>query len=763
MLRYSFLIFLFFHFGALAQDDVLKYVNPLTGTANSTTKSAIKHGEGTEALANVIPAVGVPFGMTQWTPQTRLTEKKCIAPYYYKDPKISGLRATHWLSGSCTQDYGSFTVMPISGQLKTSAVDYASSYAHEDEVASPDYYKVLLRDYLITAEVTGLERSAMLKFTAGKTDDFYLLMTPNSDKDKGFIKIDRKKGEVSGYNPAYRIYQGLGQPAGFSGYFVIQFDRPFSKSGTFSGNQQYGLDSLINQKDLGAYLKFEMEKGEILRARVGTSFTSIANARKNLATEITGWNFDEVRKRSAAAWNKALNQIQVKTDLEKQKNIFYTAFYHSLQHPRLFTDVDGTYPKFAHQYENAVLKGTEYYDDFSMWDIYRAQLPLLEILQPQKIGAFVNSMVLKGEQGGWLPIFPCWNSYTNAMIGDHGTAFIASAYTKGIRGFDTQKAYQLMRKNAFEIPDKETYRDGKGRRALDSYLKYDYIPLEDSVPDAFHKREQVSRTLEYAFNDYALAIVARDMGKTEDMNLLLKRSSNYKNVFQKEIGSVNGRYADGSWATDFKADVKLPFITEGTPRQYMFYVPHDVSGLASTMGGKKTFEKALDSLFIKGEYWHGNEPGHQIPFLYNFTDSPWKTQREVRKILSEEYDDGIGGLSGNDDAGQMSAWYLFAAMGFYPVNPVANEYLLSTPLFQSININLQNGKTFTVQASADPLEMPYITSVKLNGKSYRKNYLSHQDIMNGGTLEIKLGKTPNEKWGAKDNNQPSGISNKAKK
>lgn len=751
----SILLLCCFNISIAQQHDYIKYVNPLTGTAASTTASAKKHGMGTEEVANVIPAVGVPFGMTQWTPQTQLSETKCLPPYYYKSQKINGFRGTHWLSGSCTQDYGSFTIMPISGKLKTRAADYASTYHHEQEFSAPDYYRVVLDDSKITAELTGLARSGMMRFTPDADEDFYLLITPNSDKEKGYIHIDEERGEVSGYNPAYRIYQGLGQPAGFSGYFVIKFEKKLIKSGVYYGNQILGESTIQNKKDLGAYLGFKLKKGESLSIRIGTSFTSLENARENLHAEIKGWNFDVVRKESAAIWNKALGQINVESDIEKNKNIFYTAFYHSMQHPRLFNDVNGSYPKFAHQFENAQLKGANYYDDFSMWDIYRAQLPLFELLQPQKAGEFASSIIRKGDEGGWLPIFPCWNSYTGAMVGDHAMAFLASVYSKKIDGVDYQKAYSLMRQNAFQSPNEQDYKDGKGRRALGDYIKYGYIPLENTVPDAFHKNEQVSRTLEYAYDDYALATMAKGMNKSNDQYLLEKRAKNYVNVYDSTLHFVNGKDKAGSWNKDFNPDKKMTFITEGTPRQYGFYVPHDVPGLAKLMGGEDSLETALDSLFAKGEYWHGNEPGHQIPFMYNYTAAPYKTQIQVNKIRNEEYTDGIGGLSGNDDAGQMSAWYVFAALGFYPLDPVSNQYIITTPLFNKYQIKLTNGKMIKVSVIGNPEKNIYIQSIKLNGTDYSKGYFTYEQLMNGADLEFTLGESPNLNWAVDPENRPT--------
>ncbi|WP_394348332.1 GH92 family glycosyl hydrolase [Pedobacter westerhofensis] len=727
--------------------DVVQYVQPLAGTAASTTAASLKHGGGTELNANTIPAVGLPFGMTQFTPQTRLSETKCQPPYFYQDNVINGFRATHWLSGSCTQDYGSFTVMPLTGSLKTTADQYGTKFFHKDEITAPHYYKVSLPSYQLDAEFTSTLRAGMMQFTAKKADSLYLLIMPNSDQGQGFIQVDLEKGEVWGYNPAHRIYQGWGKPAGFSGYFYIKLDRVAGTGGTFSGDTILSANSVKDRKDIGAYLGFKVNKGDQLRIRIGTSFSSLEGARANLQAEIGNWDFTALVAKNRQVWQKALGQIQVTTPVEKDKRIFYTSLYHAMQHPRLFNDIDGTYPQFAGDYQLKKISKGNYYDDFSMWDIYRAQLPLFELLKPGLINDCVQSMILKGQQGGWLPIFPCWNSYTAAMVGDHGTSFISSAYTKGIRNYDVKEAYRLMRQNAFDTPGKEDYVNGKGRRALSSYLKYGYIPMEDSVQEAFHKKEQVSRTLEYAYNDYALAMVAKGMGKTADYNTLLARSKNYRNVFDPEVNMMRGRYIDKSWYQPFKGNAKEPYITEGTPQQYTFYVPQDVPGLSKLMGGKSGLEKSLDLLFDKHEYWHGNEPGHQIPFMYNFTSSPWKTHLRVKEILADEYSDGPGGLSGNDDAGQMSAWYVFASMGFYPLDPVSNRYTFTTPLFDSVTIGLPGAKSLQIISRKKSKNSGYITSVKWNGKAYQPNYLTYEKLMQGGKIEVELQDQPDKGWG----------------
>lgn len=740
--------------GISSSGQLLQYIQPLSGTAASTTISAIKHSEaGNEKNANTIPSVTLPFAMTQWTPQTRLTENKCIPPYFYKDSLLSGFRGSHWLSGSCTQDYGSLTIMPVAGKLKTHAAEYSIPFSHEDEISSPSYYSLNSRDF--KTEISSTLRCGIMRISAKHEDTMFILISPNSDEGKGFIKIDQANGVIYGYNPVHRIYQGWGEPAGFNGWFYIKMDQKIISSGTYKESEIFLSDHIRDKKDIGAYAGIDLKKGDQVVLRIGTSFSSLEGAKQNLEYELGTEGFDEVRNRSTKIWESALSQLSIESKNEKDKRIFYTALYHAMQHPRLMSDMDGSYPRFSGQYELEKSVNGNYYDDFSMWDIYRAQLPLLQLLQPNLINEFVRSLILKGNQGGWLPIFPCWNNYTAAMIGDHVTAFIASSYAKGIKDYDFQTAYKLMRKNAFDTASTfEEYKNGLSRRALKSYLTYGYIPMEDSVKEAFHKKEQVSRTLEYAYDDYSLAQVAKSLGKAEDYKNLHQRSLNYKNVFDPKTSLVRGRHIDGSWTGSIRANVRESYITEGTPRQYTFYVPHDVKGLAKLMGGTKKLEESLDSLFLNNEYWHGNEPGHQIPFMYNYTSSPWKTQRAVNKILREEYNDGPGGLSGNDDAGQMSAWFVFAAMGLYPVDPVSGKYVISSPIFDKIKIRLDHDTHFEIKCYKETEQSTFIKNIKLNGMKYSKNYIDHADIINGGKIEIWLQGLPDQ-WGSKRRNRPS--------
>ncbi|MCZ4223174.1 GH92 family glycosyl hydrolase [Pedobacter rhodius] len=745
--KYLFLVFAILNFSSVyaQQSALIKYVQPFSGTSASTTMASQHIEDKTERLANTIPAVAPPFSMTQWTPQTQLTETKCLAPYYYNNKKIYGFRASHWISGSCTQDYGSFTIMPISGKLKTISTDYAEDYVHENEAATPSYYRLNFNRYKLQIELSSTLRCGVMRITAMKTDSIYLLVSPNSDENKGYIHIDKAKGEISGYNPVHRIYQGWGEAAGFSGYFFIRIKKVFNTGGVYSEGNVSENHTISNQKNIGAFAGFKLQKGEQILIYSGTSFTSIDAAKRNLESEIKNDTFETVLAKTNAVWEKSLSQIKVSDLNEKKKKIFYTALYHAQQHPRLFNDADGSYPQFAGNYQSKKISKGNYYDDFSMWDIYRAQLPLIELLKPDLANSFANSLVLKGQQGGWLPIFPCWNSYTAAMIGDHATAFLASAYNKGIRDFDVKEAYRLMRQNAFQMPDSADYLNGKGRRGINSYLKYGYIPMEDSIPNAFHKKEQVSRTLEYAYDDYALATIAKDLGKKDDYNQLIKRSLNYKNIFDPQVGMVRGKFKNGNWYKPFYPDHREPYITEGTPRQYTFYVPHDMPGLIKLMGGSKNLENELDSLFDKKEYWHGNEPGHQIPFLYNYTASPWKTQMQVNRILNEEYDEGKGGLSGNDDAGQMSAWYVFASLGFYPVDPVSGNYQLTSPSFKQSTISFNNGNKLNIRTIKSSNNSIYISKITLNGKTFSGTYISHNDLIKGGEMVFYLTEKPKNK------------------
>ena len=551
-----------------------KYVDPLIGTDIRIVQGKDKNS--TEERGQIMPAVGVPHGMTNWVAQTQATEQKCHPPYYYFQDAIQGFRASHWMNGSCTQDYGSVTIMPLSNKLEIDPVKRASTFDHTQETATPSYYSVDLNDYDIHAELTGLSRAGIMQFSFEQDGDHYIVIEPNSDEGVAFVEIDPEKKEITGYNPVHRIYQGYGKEAGFSGHFVIQLNEEIADYGVWDSTTiTSGRKSARGQKHaVGAWVKLASDKPGKTLVKVATSFTSIDNARKNLACEIPGWDFNEVRQASSDTWNQTLGQIAVKGNNEEEKVKFYSALYNAHFLPRIFSDVDGSYPKFDGGGQIMKMDHGTYYCDFSQWDTYRAVHPLFSILNPSRNGDMAHSLVLKGQQGGWLPIFPSWNSYTAAMIGDHCIAMIGDAIVKDTPGFDYEEAYTLMRKNAFEAnPDSGSYRDGKGRRAIESYLKYNYVPLEDQVTEAFHRREQVSRTLEYAYDDFVLAQVAKKLGKTDDYKALIKRAENYRNVIDPETGYARGRHADGTWIEPFDPFASTSFICEGTPYHYTWYAP----------------------------------------------------------------------------------------------------------------------------------------------------------------------------------------------
>lgn len=743
--------------GAVASAPLAGYVETRIGTSPSVTHTAGLFGKNTEEFGQTLPAVLAPHGMNFWTPQTRDTEQKCIAPYYYADSLLQGFRNSHWIVGGCTQDYGSMTLMPLSRRLVTDPVRRASRVSHEHEISTPSYYSNRLLDEGITAEMTGTSRAAIFRFTYDDSGTGYLVVNPNSDEGQGYVEIDPEKRQIRGYNPVHRIYQGWGDSAGYAGYFVVQLDRDPDGWGVFSGDSiADGSHSVSSLPKAGGYFRFPVTRNSPVIVKAASSFTDMNGALANLEAEIPHSDFNLTRSELERTWEKHLGRISVEGGNRADLTKFYSALYRTSFLPRAFNDADGRYPAFSTGSPIMQMPdGKTYYEDFSMWDTYRALHPLLVLLSPSQAGDMMQSLVLKYEQGGWLPIFPCWNSYTAAMIGDHCTSAIADARIKGVTGFDIEKAYEAMRRNAFESPaDFNDYRNGMGRRALPSYLRYGYIPLEDSVPEAFHQREQVSRTLEYAYDDFALSRIARLLGRDDDFKALSERARNYRNVISPATGYAQGRRADGSFLTDDNAFTFAGFITEGAPCHYTWYVPHDQYGLMEVMGGRERYVARLDSMFSEGRYWHGNEPCHQVAWLFNYAGQPWKTQKHVRHIMDTEYLPVPGGLSGNDDAGQMSAWYVFAAMGLYPVAPATPYYVIGSPSFPLMRVALENGRTFTVKAlDASPRNI-YIQSARLNGLPYDKSYISHDDILAGATLEFVMGPEPNPAWASSESSLP---------
>ena len=676
-------------------------LSTMVGTAPANTKTAGLFGKGSEEHGQTMPAVLSPNGQNFWTPQTRESEAKCLAPYYYNDTKLQGFRNSHWTSGSCTQDYGSFTIATLGGKLRKTAMERATRFSHEDEVSHPHYYAVHLPDEHLLTEMTASSHAAIFRITPEQDGPVHIVVEPNSDEKEGHIAVEPESKTIYGYNPVHRIYQGWGERAGFSGHLLFTYtDEPIG----------YGQDSIC------AWLTFQGKAGKPIIIKAASSFTDREGAERNYKAEAQGVRFEKMKENLIRTWIKHLHAIDIEDPDTARINQFYGALYRASFMPHEMSDVDGSFPRFANgqrtkaQMVNGKWSNRKYYGDFTMWDTFRAVHPLYTLLYPDVTADMMQSLVIKYEQGGWLPIFPSWNSYTAAMIGDHCSVALADAYIKGIRGFDAEKAYEGMRKNAFETPaTEEEYKNGMGRRALQSYMKYGYIPLEDPVKEAFHQKEQTSRTLEYAFDDYAVAQMAKALGKEDDYKTLMARSENWRNVINSETGYCDGKHEDGRFEGNTDFVNRKSFITEGAACHYTWFVPHNVEGLIEMLGGKEKFEAKLDSMFTEGRYWHGNEPCHQIAYLYDFIGKPEKTRKWVSHILDTEYNNTPGGLSGNDDSGQMSSWFIFSSMGFYPVCPSSDRYMLSAPRFQRITLNLQNGRRFVITPESLPKDRCYIT------------------------------------------------------
>lgn len=654
-------------------------IDTRTGSDASDVPDASVFGAGGEVFGNTIPCVTDPNGMTFWTPQTGISEKKGVAPYYYSNPEWMGFRASHWMVGSATQDYGSFYLLPGGEPVPMD---------HSRETALPHYYR------FGSYEMAGRSHSAIFRLEGCEVVEFGIA----NQYSEGAVCYDPRTASVTAENPVHRIYQGWGQSAGFSGWSVAEFNCPVKD---------------ISRTEDGRCLRLTFDtSGRTLMIKVGTSFHSAEAARANLDSQIPEWDFDAVSAVCREGWNRILSQVEIEGGDEEMALHFYTSLWRASLMPRMVSDL-GEEPD---------------YDDFSLWDTFRALHPLMTVLRPSLTSRMANALLKKYERGGWLPIFPAWGSYTSAMIGDHAVSMLADAYVKGIGGFDAREAYEAVRKNAFETPCDSLYADGRGRRALQTYIRKGYLPLEEYVHFAFHQREQDSRTLEYAYDDWCASLLARDFGSPKDYRALRRRSGNWKNVFDPRTGYPQGRHEDGSFIDEDNYLTKTQFITEGTPCHYSWFVPHDVDGLIKLLG-RDEFEARLDSMFTCQRYWHGNEPCHHVAYLYDWIGRRDKAALRIGEILRSQYRNTPGGLSGNDDAGQMSAWYVFSCLGFYPVCPGSGEYALGAPAFDNIVIHLENGNDFHIVRGDAPRG-----ECRLNGKLLKKPFLKHMEMMKGGSL-----------------------------
>jgi predicted alpha-1,2-mannosidase len=741
------------------KEDLTRYVNPFIGTSH--------FGGG-----HTSPGACIPFGMTQWTPETQeygQFDGFPPVPYYFSNSTISGFRGSHYPSGAWMGEYGCVTLMPTTGDIKTPADKRLSTFNHRYEEASPGYYSVFLNDYEIRVELSATLHSGIFKLTPYSESD-KLNVIIDTRKSGGYVEVHPERREVVGYT---RENGRSITPENFAGYFVIKTEKPFSSYGVWDERSVYPESVKNKGRQAGAFIRFDSDPGEEVKLKVGTSFISIDQARKNLDKEIPDWDFNGIKLKAKHTWNDELSKIEVRGGTEDQKVIFYTALYHSLLLPRFFAE-DGHYYS---PFDGKVHEGI-YYEDFSLWDTYRAEHPLLLLINPQRSNDMIISLLNMYDEFGWTPKWPN-PGYSNVMIGTHADSIIADAYTKGIRDFDLDKAYEAVLKNALELPSGEQapgFRDTllppgeyEARGGLSLYKQMRYIPAD-------RVRESVSRTLEFAYDDFCIAQLAEAMGKDEMSEYLLSRAGYYRNVFDSNEGFVRGRNSDGSWVKPFDPTGWYDYITEGTPWHYVWYVPHDVQGLIDLMGGREKFVEKLDLFFTEGSknggtnfgenpyYWHGNEPSHHVVYLYDFAGEPWKTQKWVREIMERAYGTTPDGLCGNDDAGQMSAWYIFSAMGFYPVCPGDSSYEIGSPIFDEVVIHLDSkyypGRQFVIKAHNVSAENMYIQSATLNGEPLNQPWITHEMIVNGGTLTFYMGPEPNLDWGSSFEAAPPSLTRK---
>jgi len=725
---------------------------------------------GTDDHGHTFPGAALPGGMVQLGPDTDIKGWDWCSGYHYSDSSVMGFSHLH-RSGMGAGDWGDIMLMPTTGALKVEpgAKDkpgegYRSQFSHAEEEASPGYYAVTLKDYGIKAQLTVSERAGFHRYTFPKSEASHILIDMNhgiGDQCTGAeIKIVNMT-EIEGH----RASKGFVKSQNV--YFCAKFSKPFNSFGTWEKKNIKPGSKEGSGTQIGAYVDYITSDNETVQVKVGISYTSIDQARLNLDTEIPQWNFDQVKENAKAKWNKSLAKIEIELDKSSDEKssrqnleTFYTALYHSLLFPATFNDVDGKYMGLDNEVHTA--KDFTYRSDFSLWDTFRAEMPLLTLVDPQRSNDAINTMIAQYEQGGWLPTPQQFgNSYTNDMIGDHPVVVILDAYRKGIRNFDLQKAYEAVRKNAMETPPSD--HRSRGRIGLEYYLKLGYVPY-DKI------RESVSRTLEYAFNDWCVAQLAKEAGKMDDYELFMKRASNYKNVMDLSTGFARPKNSEGKWLDPFDPKFvgqgKDRHYTEANAWQYTLFVPHDVNGVINLSGGRPNFVAKLDTLFttsseikstvsditgLIGQYAHGNEPGHHTVYLYNYAGVPWKTQNMARKVMDDLYTSGPAGLCGNEDMGQMSAWYVLSSMGFYPVAPGQNVYSIGSPEFQKVTIHLDksfgNAAKFIIETKNNSKQNKYIQSATLNGKPLNKPWFDHSEIKNGGTLVFVMGAEPNTSWG----------------
>lgn len=721
----------------LTKQDLTQYVDLYIGTGD--------HG-------HVFMGANVPYGMVQLGPSSITGGWDWVSGYHYSDSIIFGFSHTH-LNGTGIGDLQDIILTPVIGNIKLAKgvpddpkSGYYSLFSHKNETAKPGYYAVHLDRYDIDVELTTTNRVGFHKYTFPSSDTAAIIINLadkiNWDEPTEGYLIQENDTVISGY----RYSTGWANDQKL--YFTATFSKPMKKFEVANGGKIVSGNNLKARQVYGV-VSFDTKEKEELYVKVALSPVSIKNAKLNMEAELSGWNFDQTVKDATKLWNEELDKIRIKTNDEHVKTIFYTALYHTMIAPSTFQDVNGDYRGAdGKTYENADFKN---YATFSLWDTYRAAHPLMTIIHPEKVNDMINTMLHIYQQQGKLPVWHLLGCETNCMVGNPGVIVVADAMLKGYDGFDKELAYEAM-KNSMLMDE----------RGLNYYKEYKYIPYDK-------EEEALSKAMEYAIADWSLAQVARQMGKTEDYEYFSNRSKVYQYYFDKEKGFVRGLSSKGQFRSDFdpfSAPHREGDYVEGNAWQYTWLVPHDIAGLVEIFGGKEKFAAKLDSLFtvkgdlgksaspdisgLIGQYAHGNEPSHHILYIYPYIGQSCKAADKLRQVMSELYHDQSAGLSGNEDVGQMSAWYVLSALGFYQVEPAGGKYIFGSPIVDEAVIKVKDNKTFTIKVHNNNKENKYIQQVKLNNREYDKFYIDFKDIEAGGVLEFFMGKQPSPTWGVND-------------
>jgi predicted alpha-1,2-mannosidase len=738
-----------------SEKDPADLVNPLMGT-----DSEYKLSNG-----NTYPAIALPWGMNFWTPQTRNMGNGWS--YTYNDNKIMGIKQTHqpspWIN-----DYAAFSLMALTGKVKTGETERASWFSHKSEIARPYYYSVYLADYDITAELAPTERAAMFRFTFPESDSSYILL---DGYNKGsMVKIIPSERKVIGY---CRNNHG-GVPANFHNYFVAVFDHDFITTKTWHGDT-LDLASLEQEGDhSGAVLGFKTKSGEKITVKVASSFISPEQALLTLTRETGDKDFETIKEEAKSTWNKQLGRIEIEGGTPDQQRTFYSCLYRMILFPRDFSELNEKNEVVHYSpYNGKVLPGYMYTDN-GFWDTFRALFPFFTLMYPDVDAKIMEGLANTYKESGWLPE---WASpgHRDCMIGSNSASLIADAYNKGIRGYEIDTLYKAIIKNTKSVGPVSSV----GRLGADYYNTLGYVPYDAGI------NENAARTLEYAYADFCISQLAKELGKpAEEVELYAKRAMNYKNVFDSGRKLMRGRNQDGKFQVPFSPYKWGDAFTEGNSWHYTWSVFQDVEGLVNLMGGKEDFIAKLDSVFEvppvfdysyygvviheiremqiadMGNYAHGNQPVQHMIYLYNYAGQPWKTQFRVRQVLNKLYNYTPDGYCGDEDNGQTSAWYVFSSLGFYPVTPGTDEYVIGSPLFPKAILNFENGKKLVIRASGNSDKNVYVKDLVLNGRKIKNNYVKHNDLLKGGTMIFRMSDQPAMERGTKKENFPFSMSSK---